>query len=542
MPLGPQFSNTYWEDPTSKSVKSSTELPTPEGALPTATQRTPQIAEGFGTSATPQGMLFSPHAYTGLKDDPTVPAGHRMSVIHKSLHLKGMEELQNKKDARTQKNKEIDAYNSSHERVEARKPYRKNLPNYGDIHTMYKKNEALATSANNLDIPTHEYEKDVDIPTSAVEYYSGWASGNRTAISVGVGRTKTRVVSEVSTPAPSTVSIPNTGFWKQYKQKVQHPYNIHSILDEDSVHWQNDKGHVIQGNPSNYIKNAEGQGGFEPSESDAMSWLKENNYHPNVYPTKGESGKKHVVGERIAIESGPHTIVGGEYTYQSWHTRYAPDTTKEPKITQSSKVVQGPYVANTSTLAHELGHTKETRRDSPEREHLSKGRSGIDLAIMDPVSEGYADALADRAHRYSGQFEKHLTNTKVRANDIATTGYTSTFGRWNADERALYSAVRFHLAAHPERTGEMQNRKDMENSMLDWGKSTGGYTREPTTKLMLGHMYEHMPHVRPVLHELGFGKTSKTAHEFYNSRVPDLRYSGRGKKREVYEQPNLPGM
>ena len=59
---------------------------------------------------------------------------------------------------------------------------------------------------------------------------------------------------------------------------------------------------------------------------------------------------------------------------------------------------------------------------------------------------------------------------------------------------------------------------------------------------MLGHMYEHMPHVRPVLHELGFGKTSKTAHEFYNSRVPDLRYSGRGKKREVYEQPNLPGM
>lgn len=111
MPLGPQFSNTYWEDPTSKSVKSSTELPTPEGALPTATQRTPQIAEGFGTSATPQGMLFSPHAYTGLKDDPTVPAVQRMSVINKSMRLPGLDALTQQRDKNLQSNKDAEEFN-----------------------------------------------------------------------------------------------------------------------------------------------------------------------------------------------------------------------------------------------------------------------------------------------------------------------------------------------------------------------------------------------------------------------------------------------
>ena len=74
MPLGPQFSNTYWEDPKLKTTMSSVELPTTPGKLPTKTQRTPQIASGGDIPNNSQGMLFNPYSYTGLKDDPTVPA------------------------------------------------------------------------------------------------------------------------------------------------------------------------------------------------------------------------------------------------------------------------------------------------------------------------------------------------------------------------------------------------------------------------------------------------------------------------------------
>ena len=535
MPLGPQFSNTYWEDPKAKSVMSSTELSTPEGALPTAAQRTPQIAEGFGTSATPQGMLFSPHAYTGLRDDPTVPAGHRMDVIHKSLHLKGLDVLTQQRDKQIQKNKENEEYNRTRSPGQMRRSVYKADTDVR-LKAKAQKNEALGKAANNLDIPTNTYEKDFDTYARPAAWGSGLHSMGE--IEVGVRPVSNPgTVKETQTYPASNKPIVNKGFWNQYDKKVDHPYDIHSILDEDGVHWQNGEGHVIVGDPRKHITTA--QGGEEPSEMGAIRWLKENKYNPNVYPTKGESSKKHSVGEKVAIESGPHPFFAGDYVHQTWHTRFEPDTTKEPKTVSIQKKSKGGYEADQQTLAHELGHTQEPSRDSPERD-LTR-RRGNNLLTTDPVSEGYADALTDRSHTYAGQFEKHLTNTQQRAQDISTSGYSSKYHMWNADERALYSAVRFHVAVHPERTGEMQNRKDMERSMLNWRSSSQG-APEPTTQLMLGHMYEHMPHVRPVLHELGFGKTSKSAHELYKSRVPDLKHSGKSKKREVYEQPNLPGM
>jgi len=534
MPLGQQFSNTYWEDPTSKSVMSSTELPTPKGELPTKEQRKPQIAEGFGTSDSPQGMLFSPYAYTGLKDDPTVPAEQRMGAINKALHLGDLEHFKKRKALRETKNAERVEYNRNRKPGQDR---RNLLPEYGDPVTSFKKHEALGKAANALDIPTREYETGINAPTYPTDWGKGWASFGE--IHVGVGRDSSTVTTEKTTYEPSDKPIVNKGFWNQYEKKIQHPYNIHTILEEDGVHWQNDKGHVITGDVPEHVGKVIGE---YPSQNMTMDWLKENNYHPNVYPTKGEGGKKHAVGEELSLESGPHPLVGGEYTYQTWHTRFEPDTTKEPKVTQTRKNVQGEYVANKRTLAHELGHTLEPH-DKAQRD-LTK-RSGRQIFDLDPVSEGYADALADRAHHYSGQFEKHLTNTQLRAKDISETGYTSSYHAWNAEERALYSATRFHLAAHPERRDEMPTRKGLGETLLSTRYSRSGEI--PTTKLMLGHMYENMPHVRPVLHELGFGKTAQTAHEEFMSRVPNKSaMRGKqyydGKQREVYEQPELPGL
>lgn len=532
MPLGPQFSNTYWEDPKSKTIMSSVELPIAKNELPTKEQRTPQISSGVDVSNNAQGMLFNPYSYTGLKNDPTVPAEHRMNVINKSLNLTSLDDLNNIKNKEIQINKEREEYNRTRDPVLQK--YRRPIPVLGDTKIISQKNEAFGKAANNLDIPTSTYEQNIDTKITPTDWGRGFAS-NSGNIEVGVRPvTSTENVKEVQEYPASDKPIPNTKFWAQYEKQYDHPGNVHSILGEKNMHWTNPEGHTISGSELNKHP------AYQGSDENALNWLKSNNYHPNVYPAKGKSTPKYSVGEKISIETGYSNRESFGYTYSPWHTRYQPDTTKEPKTVNIKKEAKGGYEANEHTLAHELGHTQEPDNDSPERNLTrSKGRN---LINTDAVSEGYADALADRAHRYAGQFEKHLTNPQLRAKDISTTGYSSKYHMWNANERALYSAVRFHVAAHPERINDMQNRKNMEDSMFNWQSLRYGEGSTSTTQLMLGHMYEHMPHVRPVLHELGFGKTSTTAHELYKSRVPDLTFRGKGQKRKNYETQNLPGM
>ena len=540
MPLGPQFSNTYWEDPKLKTTMSSAELPIAKNELPTKEQRTPQISSGVDIPNNAQGMLFNPYSYTGLKNDPTVPAGHRMSVINKSLHLKNLDEINDMKNKQIQRNKDRDEHNTREAQSGlpiARRNYRRPVPVYGNTDIMAQKNEAIGKAANNLDIPTSTYKENISTYALPTDWNLGESDSSGGTITTGVRPvTNTENVKEVQEYPASDKPIPNTKFWAQYEKQYDHPGDVHSIAWEKGVHWTNAEGHVIS---SSELKE---HPAYQSSESDAMEWLKNNNYHPNVYPTKGKSTPKYSVGKKVSIETGYSDRENHfGYTYSPWHTRYEPDITKEPKSVNITKEAKGGYEANEYTLAHELGHTQEPWGDSSERNLTRNKKSRNGFVTTDPVSEGYADALADRAHRYSGQFEKHLTNTKLRADDIKTTGYSSKYHMWNAHERALYSAVRFHVAAHPERIKDMQNRKHMEDSMFNWRNVAAGEP-QPTTKLMLGHMYEHMPHVRPVLHELGFGKTSEEAHELYTSRVPDPRFRGRGKKRTVYEQPKLPKM
>jgi hypothetical protein len=537
MPLGPQFSNTYWEDPKLKTTMSSVELPTTPGKLPTKTQRTPQIASGGDIPNNSQGMLFNPYSYTGLKDDPTVPAEQRMSTINKSLGLRSLDDLNNTKNKQIQQNKDRVEHNTREAESGTpvtRRNYRRPIAVYGDTKVMSQKNEALGKAANNLDIPTSTYKEDIDTQAKPTDWSLGHASSSGSEIFVGVRPvTNTTDVKEVQEYPASDKPIPNTKFWSQYEKQYDHPGDVHSILGEKNIHWTNPEGHTISGAE---FKN---HPAYQDSEEDALSWLKSNNYQPNVYPTKGKSTPKYSVGKKVSIETGYSNRENSfGYTYSPWHTRYEPDNTKEPKTVNIKANTKGGYEAKQSTLAHEIGHTQEPGGDVPERD-LTR-RRGKSMLNTDSVSEGYADALMDRSHTYAGQFEKHLTNTKLRAEDISTTGYSSKYHMWNATERALYAAVRFHIAAHPERIKDMQNRDNMGDSLLNWRSPIN--TAEPTTQLMLGHMYEHMPHVRPVLHELGFGKTSKTAHELYKSRVPDLTFKGKGKKREVYEQQNIPGM
>lgn len=484
-------------------------------------RRKPEIAEGFGGSKHPQGMLFSPYSHTGLKDDPTVSSEQRISAINKSLNLQTKEEFATQENERQQRAKE--------------KGIRLKKKNVG---IKAQKIDAVRQAANDLDISTHDYDTNISaavvvtprLNNSGVAYHTG---------RIEMGVTPNIVKETKKTPAlyePSESPVTNSKFWNDYNRRIDHPVN--SVLYEPNVVWTSPTGEHIPGRDV-IREHANKVTGKDLYDNSLHEFLETNNYTPNVFPGRGSSTKKHSVGEQLDVESGYRFNSGGDYYYQKWHTRYEPEQSKPIKADEITKNVRKGYRASRDTLAHEIGHTTE-RRDS-ESSGYTRSRGNQDI-VTDPVSEGYADALADRAHHYSNQFEHYLTNPVNRAHDIKNTGYSSTYHMWNAEERALYSAVRYHIAAHPEQQKTLPNRGDLFRPYVLQGEEhTGTYV--PPERLMLGHMYEHQPHIRPVLDRLGFTETAKKAHDEFMSRQPQRKRSGYATRTQnPAEQLQLPGM
>ncbi len=457
-------------------------------------------AEEHGMSKNAQGMLFDPYSYTGLKKDPTVSREQRLGAINKALRLEPSVEKP--------KTEETSA------RVRRRSKS-------NSVKVQNLKKDALRNAADELDIPTHEYEQKINAPTKPTDWNKGEASFTN-QITVGVRPKVKETITERTSYAPSDKPIPNKKFWEQYDKKVNHPGDVHSLMSKYKTNWGDSKTgeHVLWTSPSGEVHTIDDLKEKvlpEAYEGKQMDFLRKGGYTPNVYPGKGIGTESEAVGKKVKIESGYHPLVPGDYTYQTWHTRHVPDksapSTTEKVVTKKNLG----YEANASTLAHEIGHTTQPREyDTYRTAHSKKGNVSVD-----PVSEGYADALADRAEKYSGQFEDQLTNVKRRAKDIKNTGYTSSYHMWSAPERALYSAVRYHLAAHPK---DQENLPTREGLMRQYGFAKDQQRYNQTNdnamaqKIMLGHMYETHPHIRPVLDELGFSKTAKEAHEEYMSR------------------------
>jgi hypothetical protein len=510
MPLGDQFKNTYWEDPRSKKVRSAVEQQTTEDTTYNWDLRKPKIEEGFGNTQNPQGMMFDPYSYTGLKKDPTVPREERLNAIVKALRLEPSVE--------TPKTQQPNA------RIRRR-------TKSDSVKVRNLKKDAIRNAADELDIPTHEYEHNIKAPTSPTHWNKGEAS-HTNRITVGVRPRVEETTTERTAYAPSDKPIPNKKFWKQYNDKIDHPGNIHSLLHQGKSTWGISKSgeHVLWTSPSGEVNTIDDlhDNIFDkypddfPYEDSQIEYLHKEGYLPNIYPGKGTGNEKEAVGKQVKVESG-YTSLGYGYTHQTWHTRHVPDKSVPPVTEKVVTRKNLGYEANSSTLAHEIGHTTEPTSYDTYRTNHSRRREWVNV---DPVSEGYADALDDRAFRYSDQFEHHLTNPKTRADDIKTTGYTSSYHMWSAPERALYSAVRYHLAANPKDADKLATRQGL---MEQYGRPNDRHQYNETDlaqQIMLGHMYETHPHIRPVLDELGFSKTAKKAHEEFMSRGTRPSYRG----------------
>ena len=160
MPLGRQFRDTYWHDAEGSHASETID----------ATPSTPiihSLPDHRSESAPPlQGMLFSPYAATGLKQDPLVRPGKREETIKDSLDLNSVDKYRRRL-----------ASMIPSQRVETRKLDENGQPVMAERRseewTVTAKRGAkgaqqdmdlIAKTLDNTDMPTHVIERTVAQP------------------------------------------------------------------------------------------------------------------------------------------------------------------------------------------------------------------------------------------------------------------------------------------------------------------------------------------------------------------------------------------
>lgn len=561
MTLGRQFKNTYWQNPdtgdvTDYFVPGDDYKPTEET---NSNRRTNQ-----------QGMLFSPYAHTGLVEDPTVNIEDRNKAIKKSLSISDVTDY-------------------------ARRSRLQTPAAEGHI-------KGFVDAINTTDTTMQDIARTHAVLTGKLGRGKGHASFTSNNIVVGVeqGYEKVPIVPEGY--KASNTPIFNEDFWTKGQYDKHNPWareyypdiveahkkeptswEIEEGSHKGNIRWKAPDGTIYSNNdldkltPKDLGFSREELSSYHDYDAPATSelivdWLEKNNVVPNVFPGKGKSSEKHSAA-KVKLENGPSDVSPGNYKFTTWHTRHEPDKSspvglptrtyamwdkegnrqeKVETITHKTVPKKNYYVPVTSTLVHEIGHTYEPRGSSLRTERVRRRRAS---SITDPVAEGYADAHTDRTYHHRGQLEDVLHDADVRADKIKNSGYSSEYGNWNATERALYSAVRQHLATNPGDDLAIPNRQQLleshytsedlaarrrheqARSQRDLARRRsyryGGhaptnldedYDVHLANKLALGQMWEHLPEVRPVLTKLGFGRTASDAHSDYMSRTPSTKF------------------
>jgi len=602
MTLGSQFKNTYWQNPDTG------------GTTDYYVREDYRTAEEVNSKrdTNPQGMLFSPYAHTGLVQDPTVSSEDRTKAIKKSLsltdpvdyarraklkgpaaegHIAGFVESINETDTTMSDIGRTHAVLTGELGDRGHSSFRGGGIVVG-VEQAYQKVpiKTVGYEPSNTPIFNEKFWKEGQYEKhnpDAAEYYQDIIATHKGKEHIRWrhpnGTIYTNDDLEKMTLGDLNLPIKNRSSSYVSRHEVEKGQHVEE-LDNDSKQSILDsrkRGEEGGYNHHNHLDGVDIDDIVNAYESDnapahnfhVMDFLETNDIVPNVFPGAGKNTEKHSA-RIVKLENGPdrRTAGGGNYRKVTWHTRHEPDranptklptrtyTTwddqgnkvserKEP-ITHKTVPVKNKYVPKTSTLVHEIGHTFEPWRGYNVRTERVRRRQGD--VTTDPIAEGYADAHTDRTYYHRGQFESVLHDSDVRAKQIKTSGYSSEYGNWNATERALYSAVRQHLATNPgddlaipdrqklldhyqiredviaaqnhELARQRRNVRRRSNRTYRYGGHAPTnldehYDVHLANKLALGQMWETLPELRPVLHKLGFGRTASAAHKDYMSRT-----------------------
>jgi hypothetical protein len=521
MPLGKQFKNTFFEG--AKGAVFHTDLNTLKDAdeLPSEQRRKPHIDDKGAPGVAYQGMLMDPYAYTGHRNDPTIPEEERRAVVRKSAQI-GV---------------------TTDDPIESR--YAGNKKHYVNNDVPSKKrpeyDQAIEDAGYESGIPTHMFKNDVDVPvivkkslgrTVAGDYNSAHSRAIRVAENRFPKRTEIsseKVTKARTTPGKHMINPQGIDMLKKDYSKVDS-----SQWGEDSSGSWNSLKRLISSN--GLVKTHTGE-----TSSEDLDNLPEG-HGVTLFPGKGEETEGYTA-HPVKIPMG--WTNGGRRSFKTYHRRLEKIPTGETYTFTDTKYKETPAISG-ATLVHEIGHSIDPNV------HDEGGRNPGGRST---VNEAVADGFEDRFHTHKDNYEDALHPSPERAQEIRRQGYGTNFkGLTDTDlNRATYAAVRQHVSMGDNNFRDIEAR----SNLMRAATGRGMYDTEATAhgnSLLLGHLYTRHAHVRDILGHLGLTHVGEAAAEQYRSKITDAgktpNYQDSIQKgqtpnllnRKAFKQEAFPGM
>jgi hypothetical protein len=500
MPLGPQFRNTFHTDEHGNMVFHTDLRSVPDHPEDFAEEVKPSISSEGAPGVPYQGMLFSPYAATGHRNDPLIPHEVRKEVFHKALNTGNLEQY---------------TENAARELGKSYRPSTSQAEQSASL---------INQTAFESGIPTHLAAQ---INANAVLYPKQKARngghfnpGSRSIIVHKKTPYSYEKQPDIEVPSGKKgAPIQNPNFSKMIKT---HYFGSERMWQEDMAN-----GGVVpktevtladeNGNPYSY-------GGEEAGHH--FQELPEG-HSANVWAGEGKSTDKYIATSFKVEGSGRHNK-WGEYTptYKTFHTRH------ERLPGEGTEVIKGKLVKkfgnpsiNSGALVHEIGHSMDP--------HVS---DTLAYPNPDPVLEGTADGYEDRFNKHKDDYEIALSPSPRRASSIKSFGYgTEKFP--SRFHQALYAAVRQHVSMGDTNAQDIMSRSQAFEKAGEKVPRFGGATtndqRFKASQLLLGHLYTHHDHVRSILDHLKLADEGEKAANVYRQRVTDAGIT--------HTQPAIPG-
>ena len=554
MALGPQFENTYWNNEDG-SVTSSILNPKNE-QTGIEKYRIKQTSGNFPLGGM-QGMLFSPETGTGTRKDPLVPHSERIAAIQKGLGMADPVEYAKRAGAKM----------SGRGNSPTAPPIGKRAANAAiNAYTT-----ALDSSSMPTNIIINHIANDPVLAVANPNMTRGHISKRGGVIRLPLGKRYNQQITPEHTvtrnvPTGDTTLTPifnpnlrkqtNSINWNSEDGAMESVNEVATITSPDGAPFMKARGRSIP----KMINHPDAKWGDKPPlpkipnpeykefkfkiSPKAQAVMDEQNklmknldfrelpegYSMNVYPGKGSTKNPNIKTEDFAV-----------YTDRTFHTRHAVggefDTVTET-IPEKTVYTKTPAVS-TSTTVHELGHHMDQRHLGGAFDQRSIPPHRSDMAT-EGVADGVMDAYSGLDHLSRRIFEQGDTGDYFTRGDGYGTGYS---GFSNIADKALYAAIRAHVAANPNPTdfNDLPSREALYKKHFPESAKKGlGHVameksnRNNASKLLLGHMYDQHEHVRNTLKGLGMEDVGKEAHALYKETDPS-RYRGP-------EQESFPGM
>ncbi|NDH64818.1 MAG: hypothetical protein EBY26_00220 [Microbacteriaceae bacterium] len=437
-----------------------------------------------------QGLLDSPYVGTGSKKDPSVSKEERRSAITDTFGV-------------TEPRVYVKRFRSTFGKTISEKVASKHIDKL-----------VSAVDEGNNDLPMNvlaEGRASAVVSPSMGRSYSMGPNGH-----MGLYNEKKYVERVVSTPAKygggMGEPVYNPNFFKQVGKKEWYlSVSAHngfaeaphaSFLDHQGQEYKLPYHDGYMGTTFT------GSNGSKADEEDMKPY---EGHQANIFPGKGEDTEEYVT-HTFKV---PHEIGASDDLYRTYHTRHkrVDGVLLQPVHKYTTFDVKRGL--NPTTIAHELGHALDYASEGT----LSHKYSSKTVR-SDPMSEAVADGVADRHSRMTNIYDEDVPQRSRQL--LPFSGYSTNFSKWRAPDRALYAAVRTHVANSNRnyRTHDFKSPKwDMGGMPSRTAISealTGNQDHPQGNSFVLGYLYKNHQHVRDALKSLGMESHGEAAAATYD--------------------------